>query len=1278
MLPLLLIIMVKVLTVNVRGIKGIEKQTHLALYAQRQRADILLLQETNLSDTAPLTALQQYHVIQNPAIQAGAGTAIALHTKLHAQFLIHSQQNLVTGYLQTCHITLNKNEFQLVNIYMPINTARATEVATILESHLETVPTSRTVIIGGDWNVTLAAQDRENHEEKRKALAQQIGKLLKIHNMVDVWRSFHPESNQFTYLGNQTTHPKSRLDRFYISKHCLHQTHSVHICPYFADHAGLSLNIITPSEKHRPAFWRFRNKHLNDPFFNDIATALIQYYTALATEQEDILHVWDKMKQEIKLQTQRFEEHQRHRKNDQYKEMERQIHHLTEKHKLTEMEEKVLSTTGTTLRNKYQQDARRRILNDYSSNQHSPKTHLPIFPNQSARPTPPPQLQTIKIHNTLLTEPHRIRTEVRKHYQELYTTKGNKPNIREDFFSQLPALEEEERERCEALLTINELTIALQNTNLGKAPGLDGLTYEFYKKFWKELSPLLLQVANTSLQKGKLPTSMLNGVVTLVPKQGDPTMLSNWRPITLLNTDYKIITRCLAQRITAALPKLITSDQSYCIPNRTIHTNLHLIRDSIDHANRNDLPLAIISLDQASAFDCIEHAYIFHVLEKFGFGKTFISYVRAIYHNAQGMVKINGSLTAPFKYTRGVRQGDPLSGPLFTLTIEPFLQTCNQNLSKYGIQLPSSNNRTLVTTAYADDVTVFLSQNEGLPKLLENFMAYGAISGAILNVQKTTGLFAGRWKHRRDRPLGFHWNGQGGKYLGVYLGNSAQWQQRNWIQLENKTQAILKQWEKIPHVTSYQDRKVILNQLVGAKLTHIITILPPTTEFLDKINKMMVSFIWQGRHWKHPDFVYGRLENGGIGVHHLPTRVQTLRFKFLQKFLANTDRGNAWHLQAHNIRLYAPDLQAEDVLKLHLNPTRFSVMPLFYASTLEAWHKMKPIVNPNIQSLAEVRRIPLNNSTLLHPHISGQDLVLDKVWSTLNVWYIGDLLTENGRWKHIEEINTSHLSRPTIRRLTANIKKAEDFIRRHYPTLTLQSNPSISTPLSYTILQPNGNLTPLPLPQNAIYRKFLSANSNKHVEVKGECHWNLGKPNWKAVYHQPILSQDGDIAWRILHNRIVTPDLLHRWSKRQTDDCPWCPGDTGTFDHMFFDCPSVQNIWARLAHILHRLLGPHPLHKRIIMFGYSNLENTPHQLANYLLVLAKTTIYKTYMATHSTQDRTTSYWRMFKLRFQYRIYLEMHYSLWRNELEKFKDYWLYKNIFGEIQNGKIILNKDLF
>lgn len=207
-------------------------------------------------------------------------------------------------------------------------------------------------------------------------------------------------------------------------------------------------------------------------------------------------------------------------------------------------------------------------------------------------------------------------------------------------------------------------------------------------------------------------------------------------------------------------------------------------------------------------------------------------------------------------------------------------------------------------------------------------------------------------------------------------------------------------------------------------------------------------------------------------MHHFPTSVKTQRFFLLQNFVASSDRGNAWYFQAWDIRTYARVLHAEDVLILKFDRTRSQAMPPFYANALEACH-MNTIVNPNIQSIADLRRTPVRNSTLLTPHISGHTLVFDEAWATLNVFYAGDLLMENGHWKHIEVINRDRCAITTIHRLAANLKTAEDLLRHHYPNLSLQFN-SLTTPsTSFAIKQPNGKLTSLLMPRKTIYTKFF-------------------------------------------------------------------------------------------------------------------------------------------------------------------------------------------------------------
>jgi len=146
-----------------------------------------------------------------------------------------------------------------------------------------------------------------------------------------------------------------------------------------------------------------------------------------------------------------------------------------------------------------------------------------------------------------------------------------------------------------------------------KSPGLDGLSTNFYKHFWPLLGPELTNIYNYAYDHGHLSLSQ-RGVITLLFKKGDGTKLQNWRPITLLNTDYKILTKALSNRLKQVLPYIIHTDQTACIPGRTINNNLRLIQDVITYANETNKPLALITIDQLKAFNRVSHTFLFKTL----------------------------------------------------------------------------------------------------------------------------------------------------------------------------------------------------------------------------------------------------------------------------------------------------------------------------------------------------------------------------------------------------------------------------------------------------------------------------------------------------------------------------------------------------------------------------------------------------------------------------------------------------------------------------------------
>ena len=180
---------------------------------------------------------------------------------------------------------------------------------------------------------------------------------------------------------------------------------------------------------------------------------------------------------------------------------------------------------------------------------------------------------------------------------------------------------------CEAEISLDEITKAINSQRNNKSPGNDGLTAEFYKQFLNELAPNLLEVYDSWKQLGIIGTSSRTGIISAIYKKGDRKDIANYRPISLLNLHYKIYTTILKNRMQQTLNNIIGENQTVAIKNRTILRTLSTIRDTIDISNKLDKNLSVISLDFLKALDL---NFIFLALEKFGYGQKFIQMIKVL------------------------------------------------------------------------------------------------------------------------------------------------------------------------------------------------------------------------------------------------------------------------------------------------------------------------------------------------------------------------------------------------------------------------------------------------------------------------------------------------------------------------------------------------------------------------------------------------------------------------------------------------------------------------
>ena len=160
---------------------------------------------------------------------------------------------------------------------------------------------------------------------------------------------------------------------------------------------------------------------------------------------------------------------------------------------------------------------------------------------------------------------------------------------------------------------------------------------------------------NKAKEEGEFLPGFLTAILTLLKKEGATEgSMKRFRPLSLMN-------------------QIIHHNQTYCVPGRMIHDNIHLIRSIIEHQQRIRDPFGIISWDQEKAFDRVDHGYLMAALRSFGFGNSFVKWIALLYKNSTFRIRFNGHLSSPINFRSGVHQGCALSAALFIIALEPLL-----------------------------------------------------------------------------------------------------------------------------------------------------------------------------------------------------------------------------------------------------------------------------------------------------------------------------------------------------------------------------------------------------------------------------------------------------------------------------------------------------------------------------------------------------------------------------------------------------------------------------
>ena len=506
---------------------------------------------------------------------------------------------------------------------------------------------------------------------------------------------------------------------------------------------------------------------------------------------------------------------------------------------------------------------------------------------------PSPGLTAIRTADgQVLREPDAVQQEILSYFEALFQGRhqasADRPepfdsgtsftpdlNIATTFLSDLPSLSPEQSESLEKPFDLQELEEAVEAAAASKSPGLDGLSYELYKVIFPLVGPPLLSALNHMLATGSLVPSMTKGVVRLLPKvKGIPTA-AQLRPITLLNTDYKLLSKMLVNRFNPILPSILKTTQLCSVPGRTIFDGAAAVLSASTFLHQHQLPGYIVSLDFFHAYDRVCLTWVDLVLQAMGFGPTLRKWVTVLHKNATASFILH-SLSPEVATTFSLRQGDPFALILFIIQEEPFLHRLQSLLN--GLRFAGLREASL---GYVDDVSVLSSKTSDLLVMDEVVSQYEAASGAILNRnRKSAVLGLGSWAGRTDWPLQWIHAANSIKLYGVHFApDFPTTLQLSWDHTVSGLEATLRMWasRSLPFLAQ---RRQILHSYALSKLWYLAQILPLPKASLKRILSAASVFLWKGRlerlSWNE---TIAPLRAGGLGVASIETRARALLAK---------------------------------------------------------------------------------------------------------------------------------------------------------------------------------------------------------------------------------------------------------------------------------------------------------------------------------------------------------------------------------------------------------------
>ncbi|XP_010451797.1 PREDICTED: uncharacterized protein LOC104733977 [Camelina sativa] len=326
-------------------------------------------------------------------------------------------------------------------------------------------------------------------------------------------------------------------------------------------------------------------------------------------------------------------------------------------------------------------------------------------------------------------------------------------------------------------VSAQEIRQAAFNIKGDSAPGADGWTGAFFRKYWSTVGTDIIKEVQGFFSTGVLPQDWNHTQLCLIPKKPNANQMSDMRPISLCSVLYKIVSKVICTRLTRCLPSLVSETQGAFVAGRLISDNILIAHEVVHalktHSSFNEDVIAV-KTDMSKAYDRVEWDFLEHLLLKMGFHNQWVGWIMSCVRSVTFSVLINGGDYGYIKPGRGIRQGDPLSPFLFILCAEALIHSMCRSQQQDRLTGFSFNETcpTIQHLLFADDsLFICRATKEECEELMRCLKLYGKASGQVINFTKSAITFGKKTsdavKLMVKQTLNIHEEGGSGSYLGL-------------------------------------------------------------------------------------------------------------------------------------------------------------------------------------------------------------------------------------------------------------------------------------------------------------------------------------------------------------------------------------------------------------------------------------------------------------------------------------------------------------------------------